>query len=114
MIARSRRIAASRSACWCSACWPRRWDRRERLLARSLTAPIGRLADATRQVAAGDLDVPLPVTREDEIGRLARSFQQMTAGLRERAEMQKFVSQSTMQMIHSRRCPSSVPASGAR
>ena len=75
------------------------------LLARSLTAPIGRLADATRQVAAGDLDVTLPVTREDEIGRLSRSFQQMTAGLRERAEMQRFVSQSTVQMIHSGRPP---------
>jgi class 3 adenylate cyclase len=71
------------------------------VVARSLTAPIGRLADATRQVAAGNLDVTLPVTRDDEIGRLSRSFEEMTAGLRERADMQKFVSQSTVEMIHS-------------
>jgi len=32
---------------------------------------------------------------------LSRSFEEMTAGLRERADMQKFVSQSTVEMIHS-------------
>ena len=37
--------------------------------------------------------------RPDEIGDLAASFNLMTAGLRERADMQKFVSQSTVEMI---------------
>jgi class 3 adenylate cyclase len=72
------------------------------VLARSLTAPIARLVDATREVAAGNLNVSLAVTRDDEIGHLARSFQHMTQGLREREDMQKFVSQSTVAMIHSR------------
>jgi class 3 adenylate cyclase len=72
------------------------------VLARSLTAPIGRLVHATREVAAGNLDVPLAATREDEIGQLARAFGQMTQGLRERIDMQKFVSQSTVAMIHNR------------
>ncbi len=39
----------------------------------------------------------------DEIGDLAESFNQMTKGLRERADMQKFVSQSTLEMIQSPR-----------
>ena len=72
------------------------------ILARSLTAPIGRLVEGMRQVAAGNLNVPLAVSRVDEIGYLARSFQHMTEGLREREDMQKFVSQSTVAMIHNR------------
>ena len=72
------------------------------VLARSLTAPIGRLVEGMRQVAAGNLNVPLAVSRVDEIGYLARSFQHMTEGLREREDMQKFVSQSTVAMIHNR------------
>jgi class 3 adenylate cyclase len=71
------------------------------MLARSITAPIGALRDATRQVSAGNLDIRLPQARGDEIGELAASFNRMTEGLRERADMQKFVSQSTVEMIHS-------------
>jgi class 3 adenylate cyclase len=69
------------------------------LLARSITAPVGQLADATRQVAAGNFDVRLAVSRRDEIGELAQAFNAMTEGLRERSDMRKFMSQSTMEMI---------------
>jgi class 3 adenylate cyclase len=69
------------------------------MLARSITAPMKQLAAATHQVAAGDFDVRLAVTRQDEIGELAQSFNAMTEGLRERADMQKFMSQSTLEMI---------------
>ena len=41
------------------------------------------------------------MTGQDELGQLSQAFNQMTAGLRERADMQKFVSQSTMEMIQS-------------
>jgi class 3 adenylate cyclase len=68
-------------------------------LARSITAPVGELVRATGKVAAGDFHVRLAVPREDEIGQLARAFNQMTAGLRERADMVKFVSASTVEMI---------------
>lgn len=71
-------------------------------LARSITAPIGDLVRATEKVAAGNLDVRLDVRRQDEIGHLARTFNQMTAGLRERADMTKFVSTSTVEMIQRR------------
>jgi class 3 adenylate cyclase len=71
-------------------------------LAKSITAPVGDLVRATGQVAAGDFHVRLDVPRDDEIGHLARAFNHMTAGLRERADMAKFMSASTMEMIQKR------------
>jgi class 3 adenylate cyclase len=70
-------------------------------LARTITAPLARLVRGTEQVAAGNFAVTVDVTAEDELGALAASFNSMTRGLRERADMQKFVSQSTMEMIQS-------------
>ncbi|MHB8448014.1 MAG: sensor histidine kinase, partial [Rudaea sp.] len=46
-------------------------------IARRLTAPIGRLAAATRAVGAGRYDTPLPVGDRDELGFLLASFNQM-------------------------------------
>ena len=46
-------------------------------IARRLTAPIGRLAAATRAVGAGRYDTPLPVGSRDELGFLLASFNQM-------------------------------------
>jgi class 3 adenylate cyclase len=77
------------------------------VLARHLTAPLAALVQGTREVAAGNFDFQLKVPRSDEIGDLAESFNQMTRGLRERADMQKFVSQSTLEMIQSARRRSS-------
>ena len=45
--------------------------------ARRLTAPIARLAAATRAVGAGRYDMPLPIRRDDELGFLLASFDQM-------------------------------------
>jgi class 3 adenylate cyclase len=69
------------------------------VLARSITAPIGALSKATPDVAQGRFDVKLDVRGQDEIARQAEAFNRMTAGLRERADMQKFISQSTVAMI---------------
>ena len=74
-------------------------------LARSITAPVGDLVRATERVAAGDFDVHLDAPRADEIGALARAFNQMTTGLRERADMAKFVSLSTVEMIQRQPAP---------
>ncbi len=49
--------------------------------ARRLVAPIGVLADGTRAVADGDYSKRLPVTSEDELGFLVRSFNDMTRRL---------------------------------
>jgi signal transduction histidine kinase len=54
------------------------------VLIRNATQPIERLADGAERVAAGRFDVTVPVSREDEIGRLAVAFNNMTERLRER------------------------------
>ena len=51
-------------------------------LAKSLTIPIQELADATRQVAEGNLEVHLGEKGTDEIGMLVSSFNKMTQDLR--------------------------------
>jgi two-component system nitrogen regulation sensor histidine kinase NtrY len=51
-------------------------------LAKSLTIPIQELAEATRQVAEGNLDVHLGETGTDEIGILITSFNIMTEDLK--------------------------------
>ena len=48
---------------------------------RELVQPINRLMAATRAISAGDLSVTIPVTRRDEFGQLARSFNTMSAEL---------------------------------
>ncbi len=69
------------------------------VLARAVTAPLGTLVEGTQRVAAGNFDFRLDMHSGDEIGDLAQSFNSMIQGLRERADMQKFVSQSTVEMI---------------
>ncbi|HET7840508.1 MAG TPA: adenylate/guanylate cyclase domain-containing protein [Terriglobia bacterium] len=71
------------------------------VLARSITAPVQKLVQGTGQVAAGNFDFRMEVRGADEIAELAQSFNTMIQGLRERADMQKFVSQSTVDMIQS-------------
>jgi len=51
-------------------------------LARGITEPLGRLADATRRVAAGDWDVELADEGGDEVGTLVGAFNAMTSDLK--------------------------------
>jgi class 3 adenylate cyclase len=71
------------------------------VLARTITAPVAKLVEGTEQITAGNFEYRLDVRSEDEIGDLAGSFNTMIRGLRERADMQKFVSSSTVEMIKS-------------
>jgi two-component system, cell cycle response regulator len=52
-----------------------------RWLARSTTRPLAELAWAAGRVADGDLDTRVPVLRNDELGRLAGTFNRMTREL---------------------------------
>ncbi len=56
-------------------------------LARSLTAPVRELQIATRRVAAGNLEAPLPEGRSDEFGELVRAFNSMTRDLAEAQDL---------------------------
>jgi len=51
-------------------------------MATSVTAPINQLVAATGKVAEGNLNWTVPVTREDEIGQLASTFNTMVTNLR--------------------------------
>jgi two-component system, NtrC family, sensor kinase len=51
--------------------------------ARRLTTPLERLRQAARAVAEGRYDVPVPVESHDEIGELARTFEQMAQAVRD-------------------------------
>ncbi len=51
-------------------------------LANSMTRPIQELAEATRIVADGNLDVRIESHSDDEIGMLVQSFNRMTSDLR--------------------------------
>lgn len=51
-------------------------------VARGITVPIQRLAEATETIAQGDLNVRIAVKATDEIGTLVESFNRMTEDLR--------------------------------
>ncbi len=51
------------------------------LLARGLLKPIRRLTSASQALASGDLLQQVPVTSQDELGQLTRTFNQMSADL---------------------------------
>ena len=53
------------------------------------TGPIHNVVAAARKVAAGDLDQNLPVDRNDEIGDLTRSFNDMVQKLREQRRLEE-------------------------
>jgi signal transduction histidine kinase len=53
---------------------------------RSVVRPVNALIDETQHIAAGNLDHALDVTAEDEVGRLARSFDEMRVELKQSRE----------------------------
>jgi len=55
----------------------------------SVTGPVRTLTSATARAAAGDLDHPVPVISDDELGVLTSSFNDMVRGLREREALRK-------------------------
>ncbi|MBI5049427.1 MAG: HAMP domain-containing protein, partial [Nitrospirae bacterium] len=59
-------------------------------IAKGITVPIRSLAETTKTVAEGDLDVRIDLKREDEIGMLINSFNKMVRDLKEgRLSIQK-------------------------
>jgi class 3 adenylate cyclase len=59
------------------------------LLSRSVVSPVRELVDATARVKAGDLSARVAVSSGDEIGQLARSFNEMLTGLEERERLRE-------------------------
>ena len=75
------------------------------LLTRTLMGPIHALTTATRAVADGDLGHQVVVSSQDELGELARSFNQMIGDLAHTAQLRR---QMTADIAHDLRTPLSV------
>ncbi|HSL30056.1 MAG TPA: ATP-binding protein [Anaerolineales bacterium] len=75
------------------------------LLSRTLTRPIRELTRATHAVAEGDLSQQVPVRSNDELGELARAFNQMSSELSRSVNTRK---QMTADIAHELRTPLSL------
>jgi signal transduction histidine kinase len=75
------------------------------VVARSLTSPLRELTAATRAMSAGDLDQHIPVRSQDELGELARSFNQLSDDLLTARELRR---QMTADIAHELRTPLSL------
>jgi class 3 adenylate cyclase len=68
-------------------------------LSQRMVQQIQALSEGARQIGQGNLDIKISVNTRDELGQLAQEFNNMTMHLKEKLQMQKFVSQMTRQMI---------------
>ncbi len=59
------------------------------LLSSSVVKPLASLTDTAAQIAAGDLEQSVAVTRHDEIGVLAKAINEMTTRLRDMLQKEK-------------------------
>lgn len=75
------------------------------LLSRSISRPIRELTKATRSMADGNLGQQVPVRSRDEIGKLAQSFNKMSADLARSLNLRK---QMTADIAHELRTPLSL------
>ncbi len=58
-------------------------------LARTLARPIGELTAATQRIARGELGLQVPVRTHDELGKLASSFNSMSADLEKASRLRR-------------------------
>ncbi len=63
------------------------------LAAKVLTDPIHEMIAAIRRVKQGDLEEPIPIDSQDELGELASTFNRMTNMLRRNKEMESALAQ---------------------
>lgn len=79
------------------------------LLAGGITGPVRLLVTAMHEIPRGNLQHRLRIDRNDEIGFLARSFNEMAAGLQEREHIKdtfgRFVSRDVAEAVLSGRVP---------
>lgn len=63
------------------------------LLSRRALEPLGRLADAAKAAAGGDLDVAIEIERKDEVGELGEAFNHLLGELREQRDMSAYLAE---------------------
>lgn len=75
------------------------------LLSWTLIRPVKELTIATRDVAQGNLERELPVRSKDELGELTKSFNQMSAKLKQARDLRR---KMTADIAHELRTPLSI------
>ncbi|HXF61035.1 MAG TPA: ATP-binding protein [Caldilineaceae bacterium] len=75
------------------------------LLFRQIVSPVRAVTTAAERIAAGELEQRVPVTTQDEIGQLARSFNQMADALARDRQLRR---QMIADIAHELRTPVSV------
>ncbi|RCK72224.1 MAG: PAS/PAC sensor hybrid histidine kinase [Ignavibacteriae bacterium] len=73
-----------------------------RYLTRIVFEPLNRMIDATEKIAGGDLNVKVDIDADDEIGKLARSFNKMVEDLRNSREEIERWGKELEQKVHER------------
>jgi signal transduction histidine kinase len=68
-------------------------------LTRSISGPVSEVTDAARRMAAGDLQARAVVSTGDELGELARAFNQMATELEEAARRQLTADQARRDLV---------------
>lgn len=74
-------------------------SRLSRFMKRAVVAPVTEIGNLCRRVASGDFEGGVEYAAADEIGELARTVNEMALGLRERSELSKYVSGSTLSAL---------------
>ncbi len=75
------------------------------ILITSFTSPIRKLVDGTERIANGELGYQVEIKSNDELGRLATSFNDMSADLQQADQLRK---QMTADIAHDLRTPLSI------
>ncbi len=58
-------------------------------ISRSISGPLARITEASKQMAQGDYDVHIPIRGQDEVGRLSEAFNQMAREVGHSHQMMK-------------------------
>lgn len=64
-----------------------------------VVTPIGNIGDVVQKVGAGNFNVSTDIRTNDEIGELGKRINEMIIGLRERFNLEKFVSRQTVDYV---------------
>jgi class 3 adenylate cyclase len=69
------------------------------IMGRTAIRPVLRVTHAMEEVGAGNLEIALPDDSRDEFGLLAKRFNEMVSGLKEKFRLYNYVSQGTIDAV---------------
>jgi len=68
------------------------------MMSQMVLSRLERFFDAIRQISRGNLEQTMNIAQSDEIGELARSFNRMAAGLKEKQKLERSLQQRTEEL----------------